>query len=337
MEMRKVEVRMNQPIYLGQAILDISKALMYKFWYDYIKPKYEDKAMLCFMDTDSFVMNIKTEDFYNDIADNVERWFDTSNYDEKDKRPLPMGKNKKIIGLFKYELGGKIIKEFCALRAKAYAYKLDDDTEEKRAKGTRKCVVKREIIFKNYRDSLLNDEVIISLQQRFRSDHHRVYTEEVNKIALNSNDDKRLQTFDKVTTFPYGTNVFKVCESEMLSNNKLSEPDEDKNIPKDKDKDKSSTEDKDNTTTKIKIEDKDNTTTKTKTEDKEKTKTKTKIEDKDNTTTKTKTEEKDKTKTKTKTKTEDKDKTATKTKSENKDEGIDRGRNAFIQMFQYAR
>ena len=172
------------------------------------------------MDTDSFVIHIKTEDFYKDIADDVERWFDTSNYDKKDKRPLPIGKNKKVIGMFKDKLGGKIMTEFCALRAKAYAYQLDDDTEMKKAKGPKKCIVKRELTFKNYVDSLFNDEVIIKSQQRFRSDHHRVYTEEVNKIALSSNDDKRLQTFDKVTTFPYGTNAFKVCESEMLPKNK---------------------------------------------------------------------------------------------------------------------
>ena len=122
MEIRRVEVKMNKPIYLGQAILDISKILMYEFWYNYIKPKYEDKARLCYTDTDSFVIYIKTEDFYKGIADDVERWFDTSNYDEKDKRSLPIGKNKKVIGLFKDELGGKIITEFCALRAKAYAY-----------------------------------------------------------------------------------------------------------------------------------------------------------------------------------------------------------------------
>ena len=222
MEMKKVEVKMNKPIYLGQAILDISKTLMYEFWYDYIKPKYDDKARLCYMDTDSFVMNIKTEDFYKDIADDVERWFDTSNYDKKDKRPLPIGKNKKVIGLFKDELDGKIMTQFCALRAKAHAYKLDDGTEKKKAKGMKKCIVKREITFKNYVDALFNDEVIIKSQQRFRSDHHRVYTEEVNEIAISGNDDKRIQTLDKVTTFPYGANAFKVHESKILPKNKLS-------------------------------------------------------------------------------------------------------------------
>ena len=307
------------------------------------------------MDTDSFVIHIKTEDFYKDIADDVERWFDTSNYDEKDERPLPTGKNKKVIGLFKDELGGKVMIEFCALRAKAYAYRLDDDTEKKKAKGTKKCIVKREITFKNYMDSLFNDEVTIKLQQRFRSDHHRVYTEEVNKIALRSHDDKRLQTFDKVTAFPYGTNVFKVCESEMLSKNKLSELDEDKNKPKDKDKDndknKDNDKDKDKARTKDENKDKtraidrDKTTPKTKikTEDKDKTtpkttttpKTKTKTEDKDKTTPKTRAEieDKDKTTPETKTKIEDKDKS----KIEDKDEDIDKGRDKFIQVFQYAK
>ena len=93
--------------------------------------------------------------------------------------------------------------EFCALRAKAYAYLMEDGSEHKKAKGTEKCIIKREITFKNYKDSLFNDEIIIKSQQRFRGDLHRVYTEEVNKIALSSNDDKRIQTFDKVTAYPY--------------------------------------------------------------------------------------------------------------------------------------
>ena len=107
---------MNKPIYLGLSILDISKTNTYEFWYGYIKPKYGDRAKLCYIDTDSFVIYIKTEDFYKDIANDVERWFDTPNYDENDKRPLSIGKNKKVIVYFKDELGGKIMKEFCALR-----------------------------------------------------------------------------------------------------------------------------------------------------------------------------------------------------------------------------
>ena len=110
MEMKKTEVRMNKPVYLGQAILDISKTLMYEFWYDYIKPKYGDKARLCYMDTDSFIMLVQTHDFYIDISNDVERWFDTSNFDENDNRPLEIGKSKKVIGKFKDEIGRKIIK-----------------------------------------------------------------------------------------------------------------------------------------------------------------------------------------------------------------------------------
>ena len=100
MEMKKTEVKMNKPLYLEQAILDIGKTFMYEFWYDYIKLKYGDKVRLCYMDIGSFVMHIKT-DFYKDISGDVERWFDTSNYEEKDKRPLPMGKTKKVIGKLK--------------------------------------------------------------------------------------------------------------------------------------------------------------------------------------------------------------------------------------------
>ena len=130
---------------------------MYKFWHDCIKPKYGDKAKLCYMDTDSFVIYIKIEDFCKDIANNVERWFDTSNYYVNDEKPLPIGKNKKVISLFKDELGGKIMTEFVALRAKAYAYLMEDGIKHKKAKGTKKCIIKRELKFKNYKDSLFNN------------------------------------------------------------------------------------------------------------------------------------------------------------------------------------
>ena len=142
-EMNKTKVKMNKPIYLGLSILDISKILMYEFWYDYMKPKYNDNVKLCYIDTDSFVMNIKTNDFYKDIANDLEKRFDTSNYEVN--RPLPTGKNKKVIGLMKDELGGKIITEFATLRPKTYSYLTDDGKEDKKAKGTRKCVIKRMI------------------------------------------------------------------------------------------------------------------------------------------------------------------------------------------------
>ena len=170
---------------------------MYELWYDYMKPKYNDNVRLCYMDTDSFVMNIKSNDFCKDISDDVECKFDTSNYEVK--RPLPIRKNKKIIGLMKDELGGEIIMEFIALRPKTGNDKID-----KKAKGTKKCVIKKMIKFGDYKKCLLNDEVILKSQQRFISTKHDVYTENVNKIALSNDDDKRIVSSDKITSYPYG-------------------------------------------------------------------------------------------------------------------------------------
>ena len=188
---------------------------MYEFQYDYIKPKYQGKAKLCYMDTDSVIIYIKTEDFYKDIPNDINKWFDTSGYDKNDNRPLPIAINKKVIGMLKDELGGKTMMEFCALRAKTYAFLLDDDTEKKKTKGTKKCIIKRQLTFENDKDCLFNDKIILKSQQQFRSDHHNVHTEVINKIALSSND-KRIPRFDKVTTYPCRTNAFKLCESEML-------------------------------------------------------------------------------------------------------------------------
>ena len=119
-EMGKVKVKMNKPVYLGQAILDLSKTIMYEFHYDYMKRKYDEKSLkLLYMDTDALVYDIKTEDVYKDIAEDVETRIDTSGYEPD--RPLPIGKNKKVIGLMKDELGGKIMKDFISLRPKMYS------------------------------------------------------------------------------------------------------------------------------------------------------------------------------------------------------------------------
>ena len=184
-EMNKPKVKMNKPIYLRLSILDISKILMYELWYDHMKPKYNDNVKLCYMDTNSFAMNIKTENFYKDIANDVKNKFDTSNYEVNG--PLPTGKNEKVIGLMKDELRGKIITEFVTLRPKTYSYLTDDGKEDKKAKGTKKCVIKRTIKFNDYKNCLLKDEVILKSQQRFISKKHDVYTEDINKIALSNN------------------------------------------------------------------------------------------------------------------------------------------------------
>ena len=201
-EMKKTKVKMNKPIYLGLSILEISKILMYEFWYDYMKPKYNDNVKLCYMDTDSFIMHIKTNDFYKDISDDVGNRFDASNYEVK--RPLPIGKNKKIIGLMKDALGGEIIMEFIALRPKTYSYLTDNDKIDKKVKGTKKCVIKKMIKFDDYKKFLLNDQVILKSRQRFISNKHNVYTEDVNKIASSNDDDKRIVSLDKISSYPYG-------------------------------------------------------------------------------------------------------------------------------------
>ena len=215
-EMRKTKVLMNKPVYLGQAILDISKTLMYEFYYDYLKSKYGDKVRLCYMDTDSFILQIQTEDFYKDIANDVNILFDTSGYAKKLNRPLPTRINEKVIDTFKDELNGKVIAEFCAPRAKTYALKDEDNKERKRAKGTKKSVTENDLKLEDYKDSVLKNKIVLRSQQRFKSQNHKVFTEEVNKIAISSNDDKRIQDFDGITTHAYGTLAFKVCESEML-------------------------------------------------------------------------------------------------------------------------
>ena len=148
-EMKKTKVKINKPIYLGLPILEISRILMYEFWYDYMKPKYNDNVRLCYMDTDSFIMNIKTNDFYKDISDDVDNRFDTSYF----------------IGLMKDELGGEIITEFIALKPKTYSYLTDNDEIDKKAKGTKKCIIKKMIKFDDYKKCLLNDKVILKSQQ----------------------------------------------------------------------------------------------------------------------------------------------------------------------------
>ena len=124
-----------------------------------MKPKYNDNVKLRCMDMDSFIMNIKTNDFYKDISNDVENRFDTSNYEVN--RPLPTGKNKKIIGLMKDELGGKIITEFATLRPKTYSFLTDDGKEDKKAKGIKKCVIKKMIKFNDYKKCLLKSEIIL--------------------------------------------------------------------------------------------------------------------------------------------------------------------------------
>ena len=200
-EMGKVKVKMNKPVYLGQAILDLSKTIMYKFHYDYMKRKYNESDLkLLYMDTDSLVYDIKTEDFYKDIAEDVETRFDTSGY--VPGRPLPIEKNKKVIGLMKDQLDGKIMKEFRSLRPKMYSYRVEE-SEPKKCKGIKKCVVKKKITFEDYKRCLFEGINIHRSQMMFRSEKHKIKTLEVSKLALSKEDDKRI-SIDGISSLAMG-------------------------------------------------------------------------------------------------------------------------------------
>ena len=200
-EMEKIKVVMNKPVYLGQAILDLSKIVMYEFHYDYMKPKFKD-PQVCYMDTDSLIHNMKTEDLYADIADDIPARFDTSGYCPN--RPLPIGLNKKVISLMEDELGGAIMTEFIAPRPKLYSYKKLDGSEDKKYKGIKKCVVKKTLTFEDYKNCLFNSSVVYRSQLMFRSMKHDIFTIEVNKVTLNRDDDERISKKDGISIFARG-------------------------------------------------------------------------------------------------------------------------------------
>ena len=211
--MKKTSLTMNKPVYLGMCILDLSKIIMYDFHYKYIKPKYGSKAKLLFTDTDSFLYEIQTEDFYKDIAGDVRDRFDTSDYPENHPSGIPTGINKKVLGMFKDETAGKIIKEFVGLRAKLYSFKMDEGKENKRCKGIKKAVVEKSIRHEDYKTCLTTGKEQLRRQNIIRSYDHVLYTEEVNKIALSAADDKRYLLKDSFDTLAWGHRRIKELEN----------------------------------------------------------------------------------------------------------------------------
>ena len=163
-------------------------------------PKYGEKLDLCYMDTDSLIYNIETEDFYKNIADEVPARFDTSGY--LPNRPLPIRLNKKVIGLMKDELGGEIMEEFLTLRPKMYSYRTSSK-ESKKCKGIKKCVVRKTITSEDYKNCLFSGETSYRSQLMFRSSLHKIQILEVNKLALNKDDDKRI-TIDGISSLARG-------------------------------------------------------------------------------------------------------------------------------------
>ena len=203
-EMGKIKVVMNKPVYLGQAILDLSKIVMYEFHYNYMLPKYgQERLKLCYIDTNSLVYRIKTNDFYTDIADDIPTRFDTSGYCKD--RQLPIGKNRKVIGLMKDELGGDIISEFAILRPKLYSFRKIDGSEDKKCKGIKKYIVKKTLSFDDFKNCLLaNSGDVFRLQLMFRLTKHEVHTIQVNKVALNRDYDKWISEKDGISTLARG-------------------------------------------------------------------------------------------------------------------------------------
>ena len=197
--MKKIEIYFNKPVYVGQAILDLSKTLMYDFHYNFIKSKYGSRASLLFTDTDSLMYELKTEDFYKDIKDDILNHFDTSDISQNHPSGILTGINKKVIGKFKDEACGKQITHFVGLRPKLYSFKLDSDVVKK-CKGVKSNVVKKTINFDDYVNCLLKGKKEMRTMKIIKSDKHEIYSKEINKIALSNEDDKREVLKDKIHT-----------------------------------------------------------------------------------------------------------------------------------------
>ena len=228
-EMGKTRIYMDKPIMVGQAILDKSKELMYHFYYNYLIPKYKQNVKLMYMDTDSFVLEIETDDFYEDIKDDLKEWFDTSGFHKNMALPDEYAKiasvNKKVIGKMKDELGKCYMTEFVAVSPKIYGYKesrLDNSLiEHKKAKGTKKNVTKKTLCFDMYKQCIFENKTFNCIQHRIKSNPLSTDTLQINKIALNNYDNKRLRSFNGLTTYPYGSNAFMVCYEELIIKNAL--------------------------------------------------------------------------------------------------------------------
>ena len=195
---------MNKPVHSGLSVLYLRKTVMYDFWNDYVKPKFDENTKLFYMDTDTFIVHVKTDHIYKDIAEDVETKFDALYFELG--RPLPKGQNKKVIVLMKDELGGQIMKGFVRLGAETYSYLKDNNDEDKNAKGTKKYIMKTKAKFQDYKKCLeavqivnkinhlekneinvnsikkdkkefiKNDKLILKVEQKFRNKKHYIFT-----------------------------------------------------------------------------------------------------------------------------------------------------------------
>ncbi|XP_053406097.1 uncharacterized protein LOC128559090 [Mercenaria mercenaria] len=205
-ELNRMKVMLNKPIYIGMTVLDLSKRTMYDFYYNHLKKLYGDKVQLQLSDTDSFLFHCETKDLFQDMY-NHSHLFDTSDF-PKDHF-LQSNTNKKVMGKMKSETNEKCISEYCGLRSKMYAFSCDGQ-EDKRAKGIAKVVVKKDLRFQNYKDVLFNHSQLVSQMSSIRSHNHEIYVEKINKIGLCCFDDKRYLLDDGITSLAYGHYKIKI-------------------------------------------------------------------------------------------------------------------------------
>ena len=196
----KSTILLNKPIFVGFAILDLSKLLMYDFHYGYIKKKYGSDAELCFTDTDSLLYDIKCKDIYKDMQEDNDM-FDFSDYPHD--HPLFNATNKKVLGKMKDETAGVPITEFVGLRSKMYSLRVGAK-EKKTAKGIKKSVIRKHLNHAAYRDVLLKEKMTRATMNLIRSKRHQIFSITSQKIALSSYDDKRYVLGNKFTTRAHG-------------------------------------------------------------------------------------------------------------------------------------
>ncbi|KAL4101236.1 hypothetical protein QTP88_021256 [Uroleucon formosanum] len=214
--MKRTQISFKQPIYIGMCVLDLSKMLMYDFYYNIIKKKYGNRVRLLYTDTDSLILEIKTNDFYQDIKINLDH-FDTSDYPKDNIYGLPLV-NKKVLGKFKDELNGKIMTEFIGLRSKLYSHRiLDTEKEIKKAKGVKKNVVENKICFNDFENCLLTKESKYVKQNLFRTKKHYIFTVEQNKKALSVYDDKRFILDNGIDTLAWGHYKTNIARNDFVN------------------------------------------------------------------------------------------------------------------------
>lgn len=201
-EMSKTNIMFDKPLAVGMSVLDISKTLMYYFYYNHLKQMYEDKVSLLYTDTDSFIIEVETDCFYADMKENL-NLYDTSDFPSNNIYGMPLV-NKKIPGLFKDELNGEIFTKFVGLRSKMYSVLTGNIEKMKKAKGVKRSVLKKQISFTDYLECLMIGEAKHVIQNTFRSKGHEVFTITQEKVGLSAEDDKRIIDVDNIHTYSYG-------------------------------------------------------------------------------------------------------------------------------------